>query len=69
MSGRPSQASLARAQGVWRKVWRCSGGKLSLSREEVVDNAYIFLLAGFETTSTALTFTSWALAKHPDVQV
>lgn len=34
----------------------------------MIMNAYIFLLAGYETTSTALAFTAWLLAKHPDVQ-
>ncbi|GIY01405.1 cytochrome P450 3A5 [Caerostris darwini] len=39
-----------------------------LSDEEIVANAYIFLLAGYETTATALAFTFYLLIKHPDVQ-
>ena len=27
-----------------------------------------FLLAGFETTSTALGYSVWLLAGHPDIQ-
>jgi cytochrome P450 len=34
----------------------------------IVANCYAFLLAGYETTSTALAYTAWLLAKHPTVQ-
>lgn len=40
-----------------------------LTNETVVANAFVFLLAGYETTSTALGFTAWLLAKHNDVQL
>ncbi|CAN7940037.1 unnamed protein product, partial [Ixodes hexagonus] len=39
-----------------------------LTNAEVQANALLFLIAGFETTSTALTFTSYLLAKFQDVQ-
>jgi cytochrome P450 len=39
-----------------------------LSPQEVRDQALIFLLAGHETTSTALTFTCHLLGRHLDVQ-
>uniref|UniRef100_A0A914WLX6 Cytochrome P450 n=1 Tax=Plectus sambesii TaxID=2011161 RepID=A0A914WLX6_9BILA len=39
-----------------------------LKRDTIVANCYAFLLAGYETTSTALAYTAWLLAKHPDVQ-
>ena len=34
----------------------------------IVSNCYAFLLAGYETTSTALAYAAWLLAKHPEVQ-
>jgi cytochrome P450 len=40
-----------------------------MSRQEIRDQVLIFLLAGHETTSTALTFTMHLLGRHPDVQV
>lgn len=42
--------------------------KKVLTDEEIIANAWVFLLGGFETTANALTFTSYLLAKHPDVQ-
>ena len=39
-----------------------------LSRQEIRDQVLIFLLAGHETTSTALTFTIHLLGRHLDVQ-
>jgi cytochrome P450 len=39
-----------------------------MSNQEVRDQVLIFLLAGHETTSTALTFTMHLLGRHPDVQ-
>ena len=39
-----------------------------LSRSEIRDQVLIFLLAGHETTSTALTFTIHLLGRHPEVQ-
>lgn len=42
--------------------------KWKLTDDAVLGNAFVFLLAGYETTSTALGFTAWLLAKHRDVQ-
>ncbi|XP_066944032.1 cytochrome P450 3A29-like [Macrobrachium rosenbergii] len=39
-----------------------------MTEDEVADNAIVFLLAGYETTSTMLSYTTYLLAKHPDVQ-
>lgn len=39
-----------------------------LSRSEVMNNALAILLAGYDTSSTALTYLFWVLAKHTDVQ-
>lgn len=40
----------------------------AMDRQQVRDEALIFLLAGHETTSTALTFTLQLLGRHPDEQ-
>ena len=40
----------------------------SLHRDEVSENIFSFLIAGYETTSTALAYSSYVLAKEPEVQ-
>lgn len=42
--------------------------KAPMHLDTVVSNCYGFLLAGYETTSTALTYMAYLLATHPDVQ-
>jgi len=39
-----------------------------LSDEEIVANAWVFLLGGFETTANTLTYCCYLLAKHPHIQ-
>jgi cytochrome P450 len=39
-----------------------------LTDQEIRDQILIFLLAGHETTSTALTFTCHLLGRHPEIQ-
>lgn len=39
-----------------------------LSDEEMAWNACVFLLAGYETTSTALSYITYCISQHPDVQ-
>ncbi|XP_063598457.1 cytochrome P450 3A29-like [Penaeus indicus] len=39
-----------------------------LSDEEIIANAWVFLLGGFETTANSLTYTTYLLAQHPEVQ-
>ena len=34
----------------------------------MLEQALVFLLAGYETTSTALTFALWEVAARPDLQ-
>ncbi|GMS78654.1 hypothetical protein PENTCL1PPCAC_829, partial [Pristionchus entomophagus] len=36
--------------------------------DTVVANCFAFLLAGYETTSTSLSFATWLLAKNPETQ-
>jgi len=43
-------------------------GQVLLNDEEIMWNAYIFLLAGYETTSTALAYTTHCLSLYPDIQ-
>lgn len=45
-----------------------SNGNRYLTDSEIIANAYVFLLAGYETTATALAFTFYLLATHQDVQ-
>jgi len=39
-----------------------------MDRQQIRDEALIFLLAGHETTSTALTYTLFLLGRHPEEQ-
>uniref|UniRef100_A0A8C0IMM3 unspecific monooxygenase n=1 Tax=Chelonoidis abingdonii TaxID=106734 RepID=A0A8C0IMM3_CHEAB len=40
----------------------------ALSDKEIMAQALVFILAGYETTSSTLNFLSYNLATHPDVQ-
>jgi cytochrome P450 len=42
--------------------------KRALSRSEILSNALIFFLVGYETTASALSWVAHLLAIHPDVQ-
>jgi cytochrome P450 len=41
---------------------------LALSDLEIIAQSIIFIFAGYETTSSALSFVTYLLATHPDVQ-
>ncbi len=45
-----------------------SGKERKLTDLEIVDNVTSFMLAGYETTTNALTFTSYLLVLNPHVQ-
>ncbi|XP_037083316.1 cytochrome P450 3A29-like [Pollicipes pollicipes] len=47
---------------------RADSSNQALTEEELLSNAYVFIGAGYETTSTALAFTSYLLARHQAVQ-
>lgn len=41
---------------------------LGLSDDDICNELLIFMLAGHDTTTTALTYALWILGRHPDVQ-
>ncbi len=41
---------------------------LELTENEIMSQAFLFLIAGFDTTSTALTFIAYTLARKPEIQ-
>ena len=45
-----------------------SRGAKELSDAEIVANAWVFVLGGFETTASALAFTTYLLTLHQDIQ-
>ncbi|KAM7282726.1 hypothetical protein ISCGN_002850 [Ixodes scapularis] len=57
--GETSQLAESKSSGRKRRT---------LNNGEIQAKAIVFLIAGFETTSTALTFTTYLLAKFQDVQ-
>jgi cytochrome P450 len=42
--------------------------KKSLSNREILAQAFLFLIAGSETTASTMTFAGYLLAKNPDIQ-
>ncbi|KAK8037655.1 Cytochrome P450 [Apiospora marii] len=40
---------------------------LALTRNQLMENANLFIVAGSETTATTLCFTTWLLLTHPEV--
>ena len=39
-----------------------------MENEKIVGHSITFMLAGYETTANALTYVSYLLALHPDIQ-
>ncbi|KAG1733129.1 cytochrome P450 [Suillus lakei] len=46
-----------------------SGGRTGLTQQEVLDEARVLLLAGFETTAVSMTWALIELARNPDMQM
>ena len=38
------------------------------NEEDVIDDFFVFMAAGMETTAITMTMLVWFLLKHPDVQ-
>ena len=43
-------------------------GRRKLRDDEIMANSLTFMLAGYETSAAALSYTSYLLALHPDIQ-
>lgn len=52
----------------WETKTTVDENKKTLTLEEVTAQAYIFFLAGFETSSTTMSFCLFEIAKNPKVQ-
>ncbi|KAF8376348.1 hypothetical protein PRIPAC_82777 [Pristionchus pacificus] len=60
----PDAIDLILAENEKRKL----SGMQPLHHEVIVCNAWALFIAGYETTSTALAYATFLLAKHPEVQ-
>ena len=47
---------------------RVESNKKTLTDEEIIANIIVILLAGYETTASLLTYASYSLAVHPEIQ-
>ena len=61
------EASENRLEGENAAEGRSRSNQL-LTDDEIIANAWVFLLGGFETTANALTYCAYLIATHPDVQ-
>lgn len=50
------------------EIFREIIGSKYLNEEEIIAQSMVFLLAGYETTASTLTFCMYELAKHPNIQ-
>ncbi|XP_037093671.1 cytochrome P450 3A9-like [Pollicipes pollicipes] len=63
-----SGATVTDALQLLLEAQRADSGSEAVTDQELLSNAFVFIGAGYETTSTALAFTSYLLARHPTVQ-
>lgn len=66
MSGIPNSQGLITVGFSFLHVFLCPFA--ALSDEEILAQALIFVFVGYETTSSTLSYISYELATHPDVQ-
>jgi cytochrome P450 len=45
-----------------------AAGEENLSKEELLSNAQLYIIAGSDTTGNALTWLIWLVCKHPEVK-
>lgn len=56
------------SDGQWETAFGNELDNKQLSIDEVTAQAFVFYLAGFETTSTTMSFCLYELAKNPEIQ-
>lgn len=47
---------------------QASSDRKRLTDEQICSHSIIFILAGYETTANALSYTAYLLALHPHIQ-
>ncbi|KAJ1336100.1 azaphilone biosynthesis cytochrome P450 monooxygenase [Microdochium nivale] len=53
---------------LFAKLHDATGGDKGLTQEEILSNAQLYLVAGSDTTSSALTYIIWNVCQRPDVK-
>jgi len=56
------------SDGVWETKITHDESKKTLTIEQVAAQSFIFLLAGFETSSTTMSYCLYELARNPECQ-
>ncbi|KXJ93702.1 cytochrome P450 [Microdochium bolleyi] len=53
---------------LFAKVDEAAGGDKGLTQDEILSNAQLYIVAGSDTTSNALTYVIWNVCKRPEVK-